>query len=127
MSWVAFFWILYGAGSTLFVIYLFKLGNRVASNRKELVRQEIERFRNGQSDDTGLLDPATTHSSSEDTAEYGNDRLHIQRIYQPDAEHVAVQGVRDGATCVINLPVGKGDGTLRPHPERCGSGAEKRQ
>jgi hypothetical protein len=112
MSWAAFFWILYGAGSTLFVIYLFKLGKNVASNRKELVQQEIQRMRSRYSDEAGVLESlgsGVTRSFAGDDTQ----RLRVQHIYQPDGEHVAVQGVRDGEHCVINLPVGKGDGVAR--------------
>ena len=42
MWWQEFFWIVYGVGSTLFVFFLFKLGNAVANNRQEPIQQEIE-------------------------------------------------------------------------------------
>lgn len=42
MWWQEFFWIVYGVGSTLFVFFLFKLGNAVANNRQEPIKQEIE-------------------------------------------------------------------------------------
>ncbi len=41
MRWEQFFWIVYGIGSTLFVFFLFKLGNAVAGSREESVRREI--------------------------------------------------------------------------------------
>jgi hypothetical protein len=42
MRWEQFFWVVYGVGSTLFVFFLFKLGNAVASNRQETVERESE-------------------------------------------------------------------------------------
>ena len=125
MSWAAFFWILYGAGSTLFVIYLFKLGKNVASNRKELIQEEIHRLRSGQSGEAGMLDPVVADKLTSSVA--GNDapRLQVQHIYQPDSDHVAVQVVRDGASRVINLRVGQGDSDTHADSERL-SGTEKR-
>ncbi len=43
MWWEQFFWVVYGVGSTLFVFFLFKLGNTVASNPEERIKHEIER------------------------------------------------------------------------------------
>lgn len=43
MWWERFFWVVYGVGSTLFVFFLFKLGNTVASNREERIKHETER------------------------------------------------------------------------------------
>ena len=116
MSWVAVFWILYGVGSTLFVVYLFKLGQTVASNRKELVQQEIERIRNeGAATPTGFNKVNTRAASPESGTDHTN-RLHFQRVYQPDEAHVAIQGEHDGATCVLNLPVGEAAGLAQPDP-----------
>lgn len=42
MWWQEFFWIVYGVGSTLFVFFLFKLGNAVANNHQESIKQDIE-------------------------------------------------------------------------------------
>lgn len=109
MSWAAFFWILYGAGSTLFVVYLFRLGKSVASNRKELIQQEIARLRSGQIDETDVLKPLVGGSLTRSFAGEDTQKLRVQNIYQPDDEHIAVQGVRNGANCVINLCVGKND------------------
>lgn len=123
MSWAAFFWILYGAGSTLFVVYLFRLGKNVASNRKELVQQEIQRMRSGYSDEAVVLAPLASGPirsfAGDDTQ-----RLRVQHIYQPDDDHVAVQGVREGEKCVINLPVRKDDGAARAGSESL-SGKDK--
>jgi hypothetical protein len=107
MSWAALFWIVYGVGSTLFVVYLFRLGKNVASNRKELVQQEIERMRN---EEVGQVEPSAKRYAKLDSRETVSDpvnRVHVQRIFQPDTDHVSVQGVRAGMTCVINLPVGQ--------------------
>ena len=41
MRWEQFFWIVYGIGSTLFVFFLFRLGNAVAGNREESIKREI--------------------------------------------------------------------------------------
>jgi hypothetical protein len=124
MSWAAIFWILYGAGSSLFVIYLFKLGKNVASNRKELVREEIQRLRSGQSDETGTVEPVVAGKLTQSVAGDDPTRLHVQQIYQPDSDHVAVQVVRDGANRVINLRVGQGDAVARANSESF-SGTEK--
>lgn len=123
MSWAAVFWILYGVGSTLFVVYLFKLGNSVASNRKELVQQEIERIRRGQTDDVAEPAAAARIVSCEQTPDSAR-RLHVERIFQPNDQYVAVQGVRDGSTCVINLPIGMAAGILADDSE-ASSRAEK--
>lgn len=109
MSWAAFFWILYGAGSTLFVVYLFKLGKSVASNRKQLIQEEIERLRSGQSDGADVLLPLATGSLTRSFAGEDTQKLRVQNIFQPDDEHIAVQGVRNGVDCVINLSVGKNE------------------
>ncbi len=106
MSWAAVFWIVYGVGSTLFVVYLFKLGSSVASNRKELVRQEIERIRRGESGGAAEGAAVSTHIVSAAQKPGSASRLHVERIFQPNDDYVAVQGVRDGTTCVINLPIG---------------------
>ncbi len=45
MWWEQFFWVVYGIGSTLFVFFLFKLGNAVAGNREESIEREIGRSR----------------------------------------------------------------------------------
>lgn len=105
MSWAAVFWIIYGVGSTLFVIYLFRMGKNVAHNRKDLIRREFESMDGGHA--TADTDFATSLAAA-DTTELAPDpvsRLHVERIFQPDDHHVAVQGVRDGETCVINLPL----------------------
>ena len=106
MSWAALFWIVYGVGSTLFVLYLFRLGKNVGSNRKELIQQEIERIRTEEvkHSDTPVTN-ATRFVAAEKVSNH-TDRMHVQRIFQPDTDHVSVQGMRDGMTCVINLPVG---------------------
>ena len=117
MSWAAVFWILYGVGSTLFVVYLFKLGNSVASNRKELVRQEIERIRRGETDDVTEPVTASARIVSREQAPDSASRLHVKRIFQPNDQYVAVQGVRDGSTCVINLPIGMAVGIPTDDPE----------
>ena len=105
MSWAAVFWIIYGVGSTLFMIYLFRMGRNVAHNRKDLIRGEFESMAGEHATaDTGLassLVKADTTASAPDPIS----RLHVERIFQPDDHHVAVQGVRDGETCVINLPL----------------------
>jgi hypothetical protein len=130
MSWAAVFWILYGVGSTLFVVYLFRLGNSVVSSRDQLVEDEFQRNQLARIDDTARLGESAQldhisrldpMSQLDDTAQLAAiraqvgprepdsasaGRLHVERIFQPSDEYVAVQGVRNGATCVINLPVG---------------------
>ena len=117
MSWAAFFWILYGAGSTAFVIYLFKLGKSVASNRKELIQQEIARLRSGNTDEADVLLPLVAGGLTRSFAGEDTQKLRVQNIFQPDEDHVADQGVRDGTNCVINLPVGQGDHVAQPDSE----------
>ena len=116
MSWVAVFWILYGVGSTLFVVYLFKLGQTVASNRKELVQQEIERIRNeGAATPTGFNKGNRRAGSAEPETDHTN-RLHFQRVYRPDEAHVSIQSEGDGATCALNLPVQQTAALAHPDP-----------
>ena len=117
MSWAAFFWILYGAGSTLFVIYLFRLGKSVASNRKELIQEEIQRLRSGQSDDADVLLPFVAGSVTRSFAGEETQKLRVQNVFQPDDGHIAVQGVRNGSNCVINLAVGQSDDAVRADSE----------
>jgi len=117
MSWAAFFWILYGAGSTLFVIYLFRLGKSVASNRKELIQEEIERLRSGQTDEADVLLPLVAGGLTRSFAGEETQKLRVQNIFQPDNDHIAVQGVRNGSNCVINLAVGQGGNAARADSE----------
>lgn len=107
VSWVALFWILYGVGSTVFVIYLFKLGRTVASNRRELVEQEIQSIRSEKLDEAepGLKNGQT--GFADETTVNQKVQLKVQRIFRPDSDHVAVQGVLNGASRVVNLPIGQ--------------------
>lgn len=116
MLWATVFWVLYGVGSTLFVVYLFKLGNSVASYRKELVRQEIEYIRREEIDDAEPAVASARIVSREQTPGLAS-RLHVERIFQPNDQYVAVQGVRDGETCVINLPIDMAVGMLAADSE----------
>jgi len=117
MSWAAFFWILYGAGSTLFVVYLFRLGKNVASNRKELIQEEIARLRSGHADEADLLRPLVAGSFTRSFAGEDTQKLRVQNIFQPDDEHIAVQGVRNGVNCVINLSVGNKENSANADSE----------
>lgn len=106
MSWAAVFWILYGVGSTLFVIYLFRLGNSVVAHRDELPGEESGRPLQAGIDDTAQLAAFGPQNLPREPGSASTARLHVERIFQPNDDYVAVQGVRDGTTCVINLPVG---------------------
>ena len=118
MSWAAVFWILYGVGSTLFVVYLFRLGNSVVSPQDEFVEEQIERNKRLGIDDTAQLAALSLPVLSQEPGNVPNGRLRVERIFQPDDDYLAVQGVRDGATCVINLPIGmlsaESDASPRP-------------
>ena len=117
MPWVAVFWIVYGVGSTLFVICLFRLGNAVASSRKELVRQEIERIRYEGSGKTAEPGPNMSYVASPSPVSDPANRLHVQRIFQLDDQHISVQAVRDGETRLINLPLGQAAGIPATDPD----------
>lgn len=106
MSWAAAFWILYGVGSTLFVVYLFRLGNSVASNRDDLVRLHVGQMQQAEADEAPQMAATSAPVVFREADSASSSRLHVERIFQPGDNYVAVQGVRDGATCVINLPVG---------------------
>ena len=117
MSWLAVFWIVYGVGSTLFVVCLFRLANTVASSRKELVRQEIERIRHEGASKTPEARAVISRAASPAPISEPANRLHVQRIFQLDDEHISVQAVRDGETCLINLPLGEAAGILATDPD----------
>lgn len=110
MIWALIFWVVYGVGSTLFVVYLFKVGRSVASNEKELIRQELERIRAEGADPAVSFAAEVAHAASRELVSGHTSQLQVQRVYQPDSQHVVVQGVRDGSTCVVNLPIGLGAG-----------------
>jgi len=118
MSWAAVFWILYGVGSTLFVVYLFRLGNSVVTNHDQFAGEEIARNQRGGIDDTAQLAAFSLQGVSRETGGVSSGRLHVERIFQPNDDYLAVQGVRNGATCVINLPLGmlgaESDASSRP-------------
>jgi len=105
MSWAAAFWIVYGVGSTLFVIYLFWVGKNVASNRKELIERELKLMRGDEAPASSFVASVPAGDAESDTSRDPASRLRVQRIFQPDESHLAVQGTRNGATCVINLPI----------------------
>ena len=111
MIWALVFWAVYGVGSILFVVYLIKVGRRVASNQKEIIQQELQRIRVEGGDPTVSYAAELAHAASRELATGHTGKLQVQRIYQPDSQHVVVQGVRDGSTCVVNLPIGLGAGT----------------
>ena len=69
---------------------------------------EIERIRTGGVEDAGASVSETVLSGAPVAKTGAGSRLHIQRVFQPSDEYVSVQGVRNGATCVINLPVSHG-------------------
>ncbi|MGD2141026.1 MAG: hypothetical protein PVH25_11550 [Burkholderiales bacterium] len=117
MWWAVAFWIVYGVGSTFFVVYLFRLGRPVATNVGEPVHQEIERIRQSESCTPEPPIPGNAHFSFCQSQQDPAERLHVERIYHPDAQYVAVQGVRNGTTCVINLPVGKAVDMLATEPQ----------
>ena len=117
MSWTAFFWILYGAGSTLFVIYLFRLGKSVASNKKELIQEEIQRMRTGQSDEVEMLHLVVAGGLTQSVAGDDAKRSYDQHIHQPDSDYVAVQSARSGENCLSDIPVGQGDSVVRADSE----------
>ena len=110
MIWALIFWAVYGVGSTLFVVYLIKVGRSVASNQKELIQQELQRIRTEGADPAVSFAAEVAHAASRELASSQTSQLQVQRIYQPDSQHVVVQGVRDGSTCVVNLPIGSGAG-----------------
>lgn len=110
MIWALIFWAVYGVGSTLFVVYLFKVGRSAASNEKELIRQELARMRAEGADPAVSFAAEVAHAASRELVSGNTSQLQVQRIYQPDSQHVVVQGVRDGNTCVVNLPIGLGAG-----------------
>ena len=125
MSWAAVFWSLYGVGSTLFVVYLFRLGKSVVSHRDELSKEEIERHLRTAIGDTAQLAAFTVPVESREPGSTAPGRLHVKRIFQPDDAYFAVQGERDGATCVINLPLGLLAGETNASP-RTRQGARNR-
>jgi Arc/MetJ-type ribon-helix-helix transcriptional regulator len=106
MSWAAVFWILYGVGSTLFVVYLFRLGNSVVSNRDDLVRQHVAKMQQAEADNAPETAVTVAPIVFREADSAPSSRLHVERIFQRSDDDVAVQGVRDGATRVVNLPVG---------------------
>ena len=110
MIWALMFWTVYGVGSTLFVVYLFKVGRSVASNQKQLIQQELQRIRTEGADPAVSFAAEVAHAASRELVSGHTSQLQVQRIYQPDSQHVVVQGVRDGSTCVVNLPIGSGAG-----------------
>lgn len=110
MIWALMFWTVYGVGSTLFVVYLFKVGSSVASNQKQLIQQELQRMRTEGADPAVSFAAEVAHAASRGQVSGPTSQLQVQRIYQPDSQHVVVQGVRDGSTCVVNLPIGSGAG-----------------
>ena len=110
MIWALIFWVVYGVGSILFVVYLFKVGTSVASNQKQLIQQELQRIRAEGADPAVSFAAEVAHAASRGLVSGQSSQLQVQRIYQPDSQHVVVQGVRDGNTCVINLPIGLGAG-----------------
>ena len=124
MSWAAVFWILYGVGSTLFVVYLFRLGKSVVSHRDGLAGEEMERHQRMAIENTAQLAAFSAQAVSRDAGSTFPGRIHVERIFQPSDDYVAVQGVRDGATCVINLPVGMLSAELDAS-ERAGRGARE--
>lgn len=110
MIWALMFWTVYGVGSTLFVVYLFKVGRSVASNQKQLIQQELQRIRNEGADPAVSFAAEVAHAASRELVDGNTSQLEVQRIFRPDDQHVVVQGVRDGSTCVVNLPIGLGPG-----------------
>ena len=110
MIWALIFWAVYGVGSVLFVIYLFKVGRSVASNQKQLIQQELQRIRAEGADPAVSFAAEVAHAASREMVAAQTRPLQVQRIYQADSQHVVVQGVRDGSTCVVNLPIGLGAG-----------------
>ncbi|KPK35013.1 MAG: hypothetical protein AMJ66_02385 [Betaproteobacteria bacterium SG8_40] len=60
MRWEQFFWVVYGIGSTLFVFFLFKLGNAVAGDREESIKREIARPRNPEQKQTEVAPDAAS-------------------------------------------------------------------
>jgi len=115
MAWAAVFWILYGIGSTLFVVYLFRLGKSVVNDRDGLAGEEMKRQQRMAIENTMQLAAFSAQAVSREPG-----RIRVERIFQPSDDYVAVQGVRDGATCVINLPVGMLESDAS---ERAGRGA----
>ena len=120
MSWAVVFWSLYGVGSTLFVVYLFRLGKSVVSHRDKLTEDEIGRHLRAAIDDTAQLAAFSVPAESREPGSKPSGRLHVERIFHPNDDYVSVQGVRDGATCVINFPVGllSGEPDASPRPGR---------
>lgn len=110
MIWALIFWVVYGVGSILFVVYLFKVGRSVASNQKQLIQQELQRMRAEGADPAVSFAAEVAHAASRGLVSGHSSQLQVQRIYQADSQHVVVEGVRDGNTCVVNLPIGLGAG-----------------
>ncbi|UCD67802.1 MAG: hypothetical protein JSW48_13405 [Betaproteobacteria bacterium] len=110
MNWALIFWAVYGVGSILFVVYLFRVGKSVASNQKEIIQRELRRIRAEGADPAVCFAAEVAHAASRGSASDQATQLQVQRIYQPDDQHVVVEGVRDGSTCIVNLPIGLGAG-----------------
>ncbi len=110
MIWALIFWAVYGVGSLLFVVYLFRVGRRVASNEKQLIEQELERMRAEGADPAVSFAAEVAHAASREQVYGHTSRLQVNRIFQADNAHVVVQGMRDGNPCVVNLPIGLGAG-----------------
>lgn len=120
MAWAPVFWILYGVGSTLFVVYLFRLGKSVVNDRDGLAGEEMKKHQRMAIENTVQLAAFSAQAASRQPGSSLPGRIRVERIYQPSDDYVAVQGVRDGATCVINLPVGMLESDAS---ERAGRGA----
>ena len=112
MWWAAVFWILYGVGSTLFVIYLFKLGKSVASNRRDLVEQKIVRLRTAGSARAEQSGPGWAGGETAESAPDHTKRLHVQRMFLHDDAGIAMRAVRSETACPNDLRIGQAVGML---------------
>ncbi|HUU71969.1 MAG TPA: hypothetical protein VMW70_05035 [Burkholderiales bacterium] len=87
MWWTAVFWIVYGVGSTLFVFYLFKLGNSVANGRKMPVEKNVKGL-HGAGSDMAMETPAVAGAPLDYTR-----RPHVLRAQTPGVNNVTEPGL----------------------------------
>ncbi len=71
------FWAFYGVGSTLLVIYLFRVGINIASNQKQVLFQELQRIRSEGSDPAVSFAAEVAHAASRKRASGNTSRLEV--------------------------------------------------
>ena len=102
MWWEEFFWVVYGVGSTLFVLFLFRLGNAVASNRHESIEQQSARPRSSDriraaQDVTGRPSDHTDRTTVQHVARTGEANA-VEAVASVEAMHEIV-AANNGFLC----------------------------